>query len=111
MNNLKNLICPHCSKNIDITDYFKNEISDAKSKLEEQFQNKIQETALSNKAEVEDLKRKIIQEQQNSKLLKSQLENEIREEFLNEQDNIQKRIEESIKNKYELKLMTSNQRK
>ena len=104
MNNLKNLICPHCSKNIDITDYFKNEISDAKSKLEEQFQNKIQETALSNKAEVEDLKRKIIQEQQNSKLLKSQLENEIREEFLNEQDNIHKRIEESIKNKYELKL-------
>ena len=47
---------------------------------------------------------KVLKEQQNVKLLRSQVENEIREEFLNEQDDIQKRIEKSVKDKYELKL-------
>lgn len=109
------LKCPHCKKNIDLTDYFKDQISNTKAELENQLQleleskkvefiKNLENEKLSHQEEVNKLKQKVLQEQQNSKLLRSQVENEIREEFLNEQDDIQKRIEESIKNKYELKL-------
>ena len=32
------LKCPHCKKNIDLTDYFKDQISNTKAELENQLQ-------------------------------------------------------------------------
>ena len=60
------------------------------------------ETSLKNQ-EIENLKKQVIREKQNNKLQKSQIENEVRNEFILEQDEIVRKIEQNIKNKYELK--------
>ena len=60
------------------------------------------ETSLKNE-EIENLKKQVIREKQNNKLQKSQIENEVRNEFILEQDEIVRKIEQNIKNKYELK--------
>ena len=53
------------------------------------------ETSLKN--EIENLKKQVIREKQNNKLQKSQIENEVRNEFILEQDEIVRKIEQNIK--------------
>lgn len=103
MNIKHDLTCPHCKKNIDLSGYLEDQILNTRDEIEDELKIKFENEKLSYQEEVNKLKQKVLKEQQNSKLLKSQVENEIREEFLNEQDDVQKRIEKSVKDKYELK--------
>ena len=40
MNDLKELKCPHCRKNIEITDYFRSEINNSKDQIEKKLKEK-----------------------------------------------------------------------
>lgn len=110
----KDLNCPHCKKNIDITYFLETEISktrrdmehDLNKKLEEEselLQKRFEEKKTLQENEIIHLKKQVLDERQNTKLLKSKIENQIREELYNKQENINKLFEENLKRKYELK--------
>ncbi len=115
MSNKYDFNCPHCRKKIDITDFFAEKLEQSQSEIENRVRlkfDKEKKNLLENyenekgfqQEEIENLKTKIIKEKHNSRLLKSQIENKLREEILSEQEESEKRIENNVREKYELKL-------